>query len=72
MSTDRLQPETRSTDTHPVVQAETAAETPIFMPLEIELDPLLMPGAEDSWLEVIRYWVAELRWWRHYWGSGPR
>jgi hypothetical protein len=71
MSTDRLHPELLRSNPVPALEAETAADTPIFLPLEFDLDPPVTPGADDSWLEVIRYWVDELRWWRKHWGGSP-
>ena len=71
MSTDRLHPELLSKAPKPVLDADSAAEMPIYLPPDFELDLPVLPGANDSWLDVIRYWVDELRWWRQYWGSGP-
>ena len=72
MSTDRLHPELLSNTPKPTLQADSAVDTPIFLPLEFDLDPPMMPGTDDPWLEVIRYWVDELRWWSKHWGDTPR
>ena len=70
MSTDRLNPELLRKDPKPALGVETAADTLIYLPLALDLHPMAPPAGDVSWLEVIRYWVDELRWWRKHWGNG--
>jgi len=72
MSTDRLHPDLQRKAPDANVDPRTSLEeTPIYLPLEPLLDPPLTPEGDASWLEIIRYWVNELRWRRKHWGDGP-
>ena len=49
-------------------------EAPIYLPpagesLEAWRD---LPYKRETWLEVLAYWVNELRWRKSYWGNSRR
>ncbi len=72
MSTDRLHPDLqRKAPDADLDPRTTPAETLIYLPVEPFFDPPWTPKRDASWLEIIRYWVDELRWRRKHWGNGP-
>ncbi len=45
-------------------------EAPIYLPPGDSLEAWRdLPYKQDSWVDVLTYWVNELRWRKSYWGK---